>query len=81
MCVFLNQALINKTFPCYRGKKVLSTFVGLAAVGGAILGFIIALGIGYQRWATVGMLTHDSYEYDNHITYDILKNIKIRNLR
>lgn len=42
---------------------------------------MIALGIGYQRWSTVGTLTHNSYQYDDHITYDILKNIRIKNMR
>ena len=63
-----------------RGKKILSTLIGFTAVCSIILGFMVALGIGYQRWSTIGELTHDSYLYDDHITYDILKNVKIRNL-
>jgi hypothetical protein len=58
-----------------RGKKILSTLIGLTAVCSIIIGFMVALGIGYQRWSTIGVLTHDSYLYDDHITYDILKNI------
>ena len=47
----------------------------------AITGFLVAFGIGYQRWTTMGMLSYDSFIKDDHITYDILRNIKVRNLR
>ena len=64
-----------------RGKKIVSTLISVMGVVGIVLGFLLAVGIGYQRWTTMGRLTYDSYISDDHITYDILRNIRISNLK